>query len=181
MDIYKQKLTRLQNEILRILYINSGKELNQREIAKKLRVSPTAVSKSLNLLEKENLIVIKKQRNMNLNLVEFNTDNLEMIDMKRVDNLKMVYESKIIRFLEEIFTGCAIILFGSYSRGEDTIDSDIDIAVIGSKYKEIDLRKFENMLERKITINFYNSFKDIHKNLKSNILSGILLSGSIEL
>ena len=35
--------------------------------------------------------------------------------------------------------------------------------------------------ERKININFYGSFKNIHKNLKENLCNGIMLAGSVEL
>jgi len=99
----------------------------------------------------------------------------------------MIYESGLVGFLQEGFPGCAIILFGSYSRGDDILNvneghkSDIDVAIIGTKGKETELTKFEELLERIITINFYLSFKEIHKHLKDSILSGILLSGSVDL
>ena len=57
MDAYKLKFTRLQNEILRFLFIKSGESFNQRSIALSLGVSPTAVSNALELLEKENLVI----------------------------------------------------------------------------------------------------------------------------
>ena len=181
MDIYKLKWTRLQNEVFRLLCVKAGKSLNQREIAEILKVSPTAVSKSLFLLEKEEVIRINKDRKINLNLVELNLDNPKVIELKRVENLKMIYESGLIESLEEKFPGTVIILFGSYSYGEDTLKSDIDIAVIGAKEKEINLEKFEKLLEKKIRINFYGSFKEIHKSLKENLFNGLLLKGGIEL
>ena len=91
-----------------------------------------------------------------------------------------IYESMLIDFLEDKFLGLTIILFGSYSRGDDISKSDIDIAIIGQK-KEVDLKKFEKILFKKIILNFYPSFTDIHKNLKENLCNGILLSGGIEL
>ncbi len=54
-----------------------------------------------------------------------------VIDLKRVENLKMIYESGIVEELSERFLGGVIILFVSYSYGEDIVRSDIDIAVIG--------------------------------------------------
>jgi len=71
-------------------------------------------------------------------------------------------------------------LFGSYSRGEDIENSDIDIAIIGRK-KQIDLTEFEKILNRKINIITFNNFKEIHKNLKENLFNGITLTGGIEL
>ncbi|MFH1249074.1 MAG: nucleotidyltransferase domain-containing protein [archaeon] len=181
MNMYKLKFTRLQNEIFRLLCIKAGASCNQREIAKILGVSPTAVSKSLSLLVKEDLIKIKKQGRINLLSIQLNRDNPMAINQKRIENLRMIYESGISEELASNFAGCAIFLFGSYSRGEDTLSSDIDIAVIGCKTKETDMSKFDRIMERKTTLNFYDSFGSIHKNLLDNILNGIILNGSVEL
>ncbi len=181
MDMYKLRLTRLQNQIFRLLCVKVGKPLNQRAISKILKVSPTAVAKSLGELKKNKLINVKKDSLMNLNLIELNRNGKGVVELKRVENLRMIYESGVINVLEEKFPGSTIILFGSYSYGEDTIDSDIDLAIIGCKSKEIDIEKFEKLLEKEIRINFYDNFKDIHKNLKSNIFNGIVLAGRIGL
>jgi len=181
MNMYKQKFTRLQNQIIRLLCVKVGAQLNQREIAKILKVSPTAVAKSLHLLEEDKLIKLQKLGTMNLKLVELNRDNVKSIFLKRTENLKMIYESGIVEFLYESFPGGVIILFGSYSKGEDTIKSDIDIAIIGSKEKHLDLEEFERKLGRLINLNFYDSINSIDKYLKSNIVNGIVLVGSIEL
>jgi len=186
MDMYKIKWTRLQAEIFRLLCVKAGQTLNLRGIAKSLKVSPTAVSNALIELEKEGLIRVKKSKTMNLLSIEFNRDNPKAIELKRVENLKMIYESGLSGFLFNEFPGCTIILFGSYSRGEDIAEStenrsDIDIAIIGTKGKKVDLTRFDIMLERTVSINFYESWKGIHKHLNENILNGILLSGGIEL
>ncbi|MBU0957255.1 MAG: nucleotidyltransferase domain-containing protein [Nanoarchaeota archaeon] len=181
METYKLKFTKLQNEIFRLLCIKTGEPLNQRTIATALEVSPTAISKSIKLLETENLINIKKDKKMNLILIELNRDNQKTIELKRAENLKMISESGITEFLEENFPGTTIILFGSYSYGEDTIKSDVDIAIVGAKEKEIKSEKFDKLLEKEVRINFYKNWKEIHKNLKNNILNGIILVGRIDL
>lgn len=188
MDIYKLKFTRLQNEIFRLVSIKAGIFLNQRDIAKMLRVSPTAVSNSLPLLEKEGLIQIKRMNKINLLSIGLNRDNQTAINLKKVENIKMIYESGLVDFLNDAFLGGTIVLFGSYSRGEDVNipfpeghKSDIDIAIIGINDKKIDLTKFEKLLEREININFYESWKTINKHLKNNILNGIILHGGVEL
>ena len=85
----------------------------------------------------------------------------------------MIYESELAEFLYESFPGSRIILFGSYSRGEDTITSDVDIAIVKSKEKNINLIKYEEMLERKINLNFYKDLNKLDINLKANIERGI--------
>jgi predicted nucleotidyltransferase len=158
-----------------------GISLNGRAIAKKLHVSQPAVSKALPELEKQQIIKIKKDKDSGRLAIELNRTNHKIMQLKRADNLKLIYESGIVDFLEKEFAGGTIILFGSYSRGEDTINSDIDIAIIGRKDKIIELEEFENALERKINLNFYNSFREIHKKLKENIFNGIVLIGGVEL
>ncbi|MFH0831831.1 MAG: nucleotidyltransferase domain-containing protein [archaeon] len=181
MDMYKLNFTRLQNEIFRLLCIKAGISLNQREIARMLKISPTAVANALPALEKEGIIKLEKGKNINLNSVMLDRESEKAILLKRVENLKMLYESGFVKFLYNQFPGSAILLFGSYSRGEDTAKSDVDIAVIGSKDKSISLQEFEKKLERVINLNFYDSLKTIERNLRNNILNGIILSGAIEL
>jgi len=181
MDIYKLKFTRLQNEIFRLFCINAGESLNKREISLILKVSPTAVANALHLLQEEELISIKKEKKFNLSYINFNRDSQKAINFKRAENLKLLYESNFLECLEEEFSGTTIILFGSYAYGEDTTKSDIDIAIVGAREKEINLKKFEAFLKREINLNFYSSFKEIHKELKNNILNGIVLSGGVNL
>jgi len=181
MDIYKQKFTQLQQEILRLLFANLGETFNQREIAKKLKKSPTAVGKSLKFLQKENLLTISKNKSSNFSIIELNLENKKIFEMKRIENLRLIYESGLSGFLEEKFTGKTIVLFGSYSKGEDTKDSDIDIAIIGSKEENLNLGKFENLLKKEIRVQFYKELTKIHKNLKENIFNGIILSGGFSL
>ena len=180
MNTYKLKFTRLQNEIFNLFCIKAGESLNKRQISKLLKVSPTAVAKSLPLLEKEGLIRVNKGKEINLDYVELDRNQRTML-LKRTENLKLMYQSGLLEFLEEKFPGTTIILFGSYSRGEDTIKSDIDIAIIEGKEKDVDLKKYDETLEREIRINFYPSFKEIHKYLRENIFNGIVLAGGIKL
>ena len=185
--MYKLKWTRLQFEMFRLFCIKSGISLNVREIARELSVTPTAVSKALPILVKEKLLILKKYGKINLNLVHFNRGNQKAIYLKRTENLRLIYESGIVDFFHNEFPGCTIVLFGSYSKGEDVYTekkenrSDIDIAVIGIKEKNIEIRKFEKLLEREIILNFYESWEVIHKYLKDSILNGIILVGGVDL
>lgn len=181
MDTNKLKFTKLQAEIFGFLCENIGNEINQSFLAKNLGVSSTAVAKALVYLEKNKIILVKRDKLMNLNIIQLNRENSQAVHLKRVENLKAIYESGIIESLEEDFPGSTIILFGSYSKGEDTIKSDIDLAVIGNKEKNLDLSKFEKVLKKEIIINFYHSFKEINKELKESLCNGVVLSGGIEL
>jgi predicted nucleotidyltransferase len=177
MDKYKLKWTWLQAEIFSLLCKKSGEKLSQREIAKILKVSPTAVGNSLKGLKD----FIKIENAKTVNFVSFNRDNNLAISLKRAENLKNIYTSGLSDYLERELAGSTIMLFGSYSLGEDATASDIDIACIGRKQKDLDLEDYEKDIGRKININFYSSWKAIQIHMKNNILNGIVLHGSVEL
>ncbi|MEK6914898.1 MAG: nucleotidyltransferase domain-containing protein [Nanoarchaeota archaeon] len=180
-NIYELKLTNLQQRIMRILFVNAGKSLNALNIAKEIGVSQPAISKALPFLVKKDFIKLEKDKNSGRLSIQANRENHKIMQLKRADNLKLIYESGLADFLEKEFAGGTIILFGSYSRGEDVFNSDIDVAVIRRKDKKINLENFENVLKRNIHLNFYDSFKNVHKNLKENLFNGIVLYGGIEL
>lgn len=179
MDMYKLKFTQLENRVFSLLSIKAGEKLSQRDIAKLLNVSPTAVANAVRkLIEKK---LAKMEKTKTINFISFNREEQKSIELKRTENLKNVYLSGLSDYLGEQLAGSTIILFGSYSKGEDTNTSDIDVAVIGRKDKMLNLENYEKPLNRKINVNFYDSWKSIHKHLKNNILNGIILHGSVEL
>jgi len=180
MVINTLKFTSLQNKIFRILCIKAEQKLNQRELARIIKVTPSGIAKALKELEHSKLIKIDKSRSLNLSYICLNRDQ-KVLKLKQIENLKQIYESELTEYLEEKYPGTTIILFGSYMRGEDISTSDIDIAIIGSKGQLASMKKFEQKLERKININYYSSFKEIMKELKENLYNGIVLSGAITL
>ncbi len=179
--MYKVELTNLQQEVLRFLFVNAGKKFNARGLAIALGVSQPAVSKALPLLEKKEFIIVNKDKESKRLEIGLNRDSQLVMGMKRSENLRMIYESGLHDFLFNAFPGCTVILFGSFAKGEDNFKSDIDIAVVGSKHKEIDTGKFAKLLGKEVRINFYGSWDKIDKNLRNNILGGIILSGWVDL
>ena len=162
------------------MFIKAGMSLTARAIAQSLEVSQPAVSKALPALEKNGYLTVKKDKDSKRLSIELHRDTFSVIGLKRADNLKQIYESGLVQFLYDSFPGATVILFGSYSFGEDTFSSDIDLAIVGKK-KELTMEKYEKILNRKININYYDSFKKIDANLRNNLLNGILLKGAVDL
>jgi len=179
MDIYKLNFTVLEQEFFSLLCWKAGIKLSQRDIAKMLNVSPTAVANSLKKLSKLGLVCFDRMKT--INFVSLNRDNSKVIDMKKIENLKGVYLSGLVDFFKDNLAGATVVLFGSYFRGEDLERSDVDIAVIGRNKKVLDLEKYEQILNRKINVNYYKSWNDCGKELRNNILNGIVLVGGVEL
>lgn len=176
MDWNKLKFTRLDNEIMEFLFRNPTTIFMGKEIADKIKVSQTAIAKSIDRLSKVGLVNRKKKILLSISM---NRDDKDLFDLKRVYNLKSIYSSGLINNLSRNFPGSTIVLFGSYSSGEDTEESDIDLAIIGYKEKKTDLIKFENKLQRKIQLHFLDDIEEINKNLRESIINGITLKGSI--
>lgn len=176
-NIYKIQFSVFQQEILRFLCIKAGKDFNARGLARPLNRTQAGIIKALPELEKARLVKAHQDKESGRWSIELNRDNRKTINLKRVENLRMIYDSGIVDFLEDNFPGSTIILFGSYSSGEDMLGSDIDIAIIGAKEKSIKLTDFDKKLERTVFLHFYDSLQKLDKNLRSNILRGITLIG----
>ena len=177
--MYKLKFTILQQEILRFLSIKSGLSFNARRLAQRLSVSQTAIAKSLPPLERDQFIKVEKDKESGRLAIELNRNSPRIIEFKRIENLRFIYESNLVEFLKQRFSDTIIILFDSYSRGEDLYSSNIELAIINSKRKILDLEEFEKKLERKINLNFYNSITEVNKH--QEIFNGIVLAGRIKL
>ena len=176
MDWNKLKFTKLDNDIIEFLFRNPTTSFMGKEIANKVKVSQTAVAKSISRLSKIGLVIREKKILLSIRL---NRDDKDIFELKRIYNLKSVYSSWLMNRLSKDFPGSTIVLFGSYSLGEDTEESDIDMAIIGYNKKKIDLINFENKLQRKIQLHFLNDLKKLDKNLRESIINGITLKGSI--
>jgi len=98
---------------------------------------------------------------------------------KRNDILLRIQESGLLYFLQDTFVPDAIVLFGSASRGEDVESSDIDLFLV-AKEKEVNLKKFEETLKRKINLHFEERVSDIPKELLNNLINGIVVYGYLK-
>jgi predicted nucleotidyltransferase len=99
---------------------------------------------------------------------------------KKLDNLRKIYASGLIEHINQHLSNPSMILFGSYSRGEDIEASDIDL-YIESAQKTLNLKQFEKQLGRAIHLHIFESLTKIpRRELRNNIINGIPLSGFVE-
>ena len=82
MDIYKQKFTKLQYEIIRFLFANVGEKFNQREIALKINASPTAISNSIKFLKQEGFVFAELDKSSKTFEISLNINNEDVFYMK---------------------------------------------------------------------------------------------------
>ncbi len=107
-----------------------------------------------------------------------NRENIDFVRYKRLYNLEKIYTSGIINYLSNVYNHPKnIILFGSFSRGDDVEGSDIDIAIITKKKLSLNLLKYEKILEKGINIHEID-LDGVSKEFKANLANGIVLEGS---
>lgn len=169
-------------KVLRIFFEDpfpKGIGFQLREISRKIKVATPSVKRYLIELEKEELIVKTEHRIYGYPVYYANRDNENFKFLKRLDNIMKIKESGLLDYLSENCMPDTIILFGSSAKGEDLKDSDIDLFIMSEKEK-LSLEKFEKQLNRKVNIFFSDSFTKLSKELKNNIINGIILKGYLK-
>jgi len=146
-----------------------------REISKRVKLAPTSVRNHLKELEKEGLIKKKSARPFDGFIAD--RENEKFIYYKQAYNFYSLY--KLRNEIKRSLHPQTAIVFGSYARGEDREDSDIDILIISKIKKDLKLKKHEDELERKIHITIVNSIDQLDKGIKKNILNGWVIEGEI--
>lgn len=109
-----------------------------------------------------------------------NRDDKKFQIAKSLNMIYRIYVSGLSQYLIEQCNPKSIILFGSASRGEDLILSDVDIYV-QAEYKILDLKPFEAILKRKINILFEPNFESLSSELKNNLINGVKLDGFLKI
>jgi len=118
--------------------------------------------------------------------VKLNRENSNSFELKRLNNLSNIYESGLLEFLSKKSAGSTIVLFGSYSFGEDIETSDVDIFLIGGSNPvnlEEELSKFEinSKIKRKINLEYTKELKNLKVALRESVINGIVLKGALQL
>lgn len=168
--------------VLRIFFDDpspKGIGFQLREISRKVGIAPPSVKKYLSELEKEGLIARARHRIHGYPVYYADRDSENFRFLKRLDNMMKIKESGLLDYLSESCMPDAVILFGSSADGEDLKDSDIDLFVM-SREEKLNLEKFEKCLNRKINILFGENFSELSKELRNNIINGVILKGYLK-
>ena len=163
-------------KVLREFFENPSTMFYLRKLSRLLGKSLPTIITVTDSLAREKLIIKKKEKVVTTLIA--NRENEDFIRRKRIHNLERLYESGIVDFLiKEYNHPQTIVVFGSFSRGEDIETSDVDIAVNTGKKLKIDLSAYENNLKK--TINLHESvFSRQGGKLKISLMNGVVLEGS---
>jgi len=170
--------------VMSLFFKYPGIEFALSEVARKTKISKATVSKIIANLKKCGFVEV-----INLGVVyriRANTENWIYQREKIAHNFASIYRSNIVEFLVKEFNNPkCIVLLGSFRKGEDDKDSDVDIAVEVSGKIETgifnydEFREFEDIVGRKVAVHVFNR-KKITNNVFTGIANGIVLYGLLE-
>jgi predicted nucleotidyltransferase len=173
------KRKNIKQEIKKHFFVYPTSQLRVREIERSLKLPLPSVIRYCKELHKEGILVIKKIGNVFFYTADITHKNFLL--EKKLYNIKSLYESGLIAYVTFELSNPGIVLFGSYAKGEDTENSDIDLYIETPSRKEISLGNFEKNLKRRIQTFRYKTIHDIKNvHLANNIINGIMLNNSIE-
>lgn len=183
-NVEKIEKSEAYQKILNFFFSFPNKEIGLNELVKKTKISKTNANKIVHQIVKEGFL--KKEIIGNSWRISSNFNHGYNKTKKILYNLDLIYESGIVeKILREILNSKTIILFGSYRKGDDDEQSDIDIAieVVDGKPLRIEklgiIKKFGYRKNIEVNLHIFSRNK-IDINLFSNIANGIVLDGFLE-
>lgn len=167
--------------VLRVFFDEPTKDHYLREISRKSDLSHTSVKNHLEKLIDLGLVIVREEKRgeRTYPIYEANVNNADYKHLKKIDLVYRLREIGLIKDLKDFFMPDCIVLFGSCVRGEDAEFSDIDI-YLKAEEDEIELIKYEVNLNRTIELHTNPDFHEYPKELRNNILNGIMLDGYLE-
>lgn len=167
-------------KIAELLFNKPNTTFHIRWLAKAAGVSTTAVVRTLEELHE---IIIVEKTAITTN-VKANVESEAYRFYKRILNLYRLERFNIIQTLKDTYKAKTIVLFGSFAKGEDEEESDIDILIL-TNHKEVPnisdyIAECEKLLNRRINFHILSSLEKSSSEFKNAIANGIVLHGYIK-
>ena len=173
------KTYHIKERIKEYFFMNPTAKLRVRQMERELKLPLPSVIRYTKELVKDGML--NKVLVSGVSFYTADRASKRFLVKKRLFNIGSLYESKLIDSLILKYSNPTIALFGSYSKGEDTEESDIDLYIETPSKATIELDEFEKKLQRKIQLFIYRNIRQVkNKELANNILNGIVLNGFVE-
>jgi predicted nucleotidyltransferase len=170
-------------KVAELIFNYPNRIFHLREIAKETGLSTTAVMQSVEKLADFQIITVEKT-NLTTD-IRANLEAEEYVFYKRIFNLYRMCRHGFVNNIKNNFNAETIVLFGSFSKGEDIEESDVDILVITKNIGKIESHMplsdvIEKELNRKIRIHVLKSLEKSDDEFKNTIANGIVLYGYLK-
>jgi predicted nucleotidyltransferase len=155
-----------KERVLNYLYENPGEKFTVRSLAKDTKITRSTLQTHLQLLQNGGIVSGGKWN-----------DTWENRWKKTMYFIEKINSSGLVGYLEKELGASAVVLFGSFSKGESNKSSDIDLFVQSARDKKVNLSGFEKTLGREIQLFTEVKISKLPKHLLNNVLNGIKLKG----
>ena len=159
--------------------MNPTAKLRVRQIEREMKMPLPSVIRYCKELEKEK--ILRNELASGVSTYSADRNSKKFLIAKRLFNIKLIFESGLIEYIVKEYFNPVIVLFGSYSKGEDVEYSDIDLYIETKNKQDFNFQKFEKILSRKIQVFNYRNIKEVpNHHLSNNIINGITLNNFLE-
>ena len=133
-------------QIAKLIFNYPHKSFHIRELARLTSFSTTAITKAIENLEKYKLIKVE----MNVaKEIKANIDSESYANYKLIFNIYRIMRYGLINTIKVFLNNPeCIVLFGSFAKGEDIEESDIDLLIITNNKINSDLNPFITVWEK---------------------------------
>lgn len=140
--------------ILSLLFETPKKPISRKELFNHTKLGNAPLSNGLNRLVKSELIIKNKKGKKEFYYINENNEYVNLIkqlwEIEREKLRNLDYDIKIILSEFSRNVDCeSVYLFGSWAKGNATINSDIDLAVVGGN--ELLITKIVSEIEKKFS------------------------------
>lgn len=171
-----------EKNVLRLILENSPlKEWHFEEVVREAKVTKAVANKWLRKYRMEGILIYVKDKGHHPYFT-VGSQNRVYQSLKRVYALEQLHKSGLIPKLINSEKAKAIILFGSFAKGDWYKDSDIDIFILGN-LSDFDRNLYESRLNRKIELHVFHNTSEIRQmktGLLQNIVNGYIIKGEIQ-
>ena len=171
-------------KVAKLIFDFPNKVFHIRMLEKDTGFSTTAVIDSVNKLKEFGIIQVAETP-LTTN-IKANLESEAYRFYKLIFNIYRLKRHGFVNNLVDSFNNPeTIVLFGSFAKGEDIEESDIDILVISFNEPNEHLKKavsiFEKEMNRRINIHILNSLEKSSNEFKNAVANGIVLHGYLKL
>lgn len=172
-------------KLLEVFLEDSYVEHHIRKLGRSVGLHPNTVISASDELVAAGLLRKYRDESTNRVIVSANLENPLFRMKKLYFNVRKIYESGLIGYLQQELSLPTIVLFGSHAKGENRVDSDIDLFVLCDRKEALQLMRFEKLLKKEIqllmqTKKAFPRMKNREPQLVNNIVNGLVLEGFIE-
>lgn len=166
-----ETLSKTDLKVLKHISKNPYQKFYLRQISKELKISPSSSKKAIDSLIKLNFL--KSETMGNLRIVYANMDEILFKNYKILENISFLKD-----LIEQLKPAISITLYGSYAKGENDNQSDIDIVIITNSMKKTPNEYKNGQVQvQKFTPKEWKDMKKTNKAYVNDVSKGITLYG----